>query len=141
MSDFFGISDGVIGAVNILMRAGRGVGRTKSLIENLKSGDRVVCHDPQETKRISNILRQEGIDDVTVITCTGDKLDRLREHPRPEGRLIFDHTWVERFYLDRIADAQREFEFIQNEFSGPEEKSDPTTFKQREVAKWQEFRD
>lgn len=135
-SDYFGIGAGIKGAIRVFMTCARGTGRSEALVSSLKKGDMVVCHNPQETKRLVNICRDRKIEGVKIITCTKDKLHYLHQHPRPEGRLIFDHSWIESFYINAIEGAERDLGYIAKQFGREEKEEQPIEFKRLEESKW-----
>lgn len=64
------------------------------------------------------------------------EIRRLFETGTPQGRTIFDHSWVEEFYLNAIEHAQMQIAEIQIQTSGYGEKHRETRRKAEEIARW-----
>lgn len=110
--DHFGIGAAVKGVVQTYFRTARGTGRTTSLIESVKDGDRVVFLTKQDAQRTERLFRDRGVV-VECVIIPVDQPDRVFERGTPKGRTIFDHRWVEEFYtsaIDRAASAIDHFE-------------------------------
>lgn len=115
--DHFGIGAAMKAANIIYSQAARRTGRTTSLIESLKEGDRVVFLNRIEAGRVQNLCRERGIE-VECIVIDVDERHKLLQKPPSKGRTLFDHTWVERFYLHQIEQASKEIDHLQRESSG-----------------------
>lgn len=117
--DHFGIGAGVTAVVRTFFQAARATGRTTSLVESLKTGDRVVFLNEREGRRVQAMCKDRGVE-IQITVNDARYLDRLLSHgpPRHDGRLVFDHSWVEEFYSHTIEQAQRKLDHFQRELSG-----------------------
>lgn len=94
-------------------------GRTEALIDRLKSGDRVVCPD----NRVANDLRrrcQMRGKHIDCIVVSPHSPERLIERDRSTGRTIFEHSWVEQFYLDVLDRARKDIDMLEQQASAPD---------------------
>lgn len=136
MSDHFGIGTAILGASRIYMLSARGTGRTTSLVESVKDGDRIIFATRKESERVSRLLKERGLN----VDCVAYGPDRayglFRDLNTSEGRTIFDHTWVEQFFERAIQDAQRQIESFQKELSGFGTAHYETRRKAAEIFKW-----
>lgn len=109
--DHLGISHAMEAMVDLYRRASRRTGRTDELLEILKDGDRVVCSNPSSAtdlrRRIGNRDLKVEVVVIPVIGAGG-----LLERRLPEGRTIFDHTWVEDYYEMAIRVATKEIDHL-----------------------------
>jgi glutamine cyclotransferase len=113
----------------------RQTGRTTSLIESLKDGDRVCCATTEEARHLKRMCRDRGLQ-VTVITLPIRDAHRIFERGTSQGRTIFDHTWVERYYMAAVERAQDEIDQLQREASGWGAAHEKTRAQAREMARW-----
>lgn len=134
--DHYGIGNGVEGAALIYFTSARQTGRTTSLIESLKDGDRVVFANQREADRVKRLCLQRGLN-VTFVVIDPRKVRDIFQHPTSEGRTIFDHSWVEDFYLQAIEGCRRDIDYIQREASGYGTAHIETRLRAAEIAKWQ----
>jgi hypothetical protein len=68
--DHFGIGAAMVGMTRLYSQTARQTGRTTSLIESLKDGDRVCCATTEEARHLKRMCRDRGLQ-VTVITLPG----------------------------------------------------------------------
>ena len=95
-------------------QSARRTGRTSLLIESLKDGDRVVCAALPEARRLQKLADARGVNvKFTVV-----------EPSRPElltastGRTVFDHSWVEQYYMASLKQCQSDIDTMQRNMSG-----------------------
>lgn len=117
MADHYGIGPAITGAAEIYFRTARGTGRTQSLVESLKNGDRVVFTNDREAKRVAHLCRERGLT-VTVAVCDPHEPQGLFNKQTPRGRTVFDHSWVEEYYRHAISMAFKEIRSLQTQLSG-----------------------
>ena len=117
IDDLWGIGSSLQGAAHVFFMTSRRTGRTEHLIASLNDGDRVVFFDPQEAERIQRRAKERGVTIDTVVMKTKDP-HRVFEHNTPQGRTIFDHSWVEQYYLAALEDAQARLSSATVESSG-----------------------
>lgn len=116
--DHFGIGTAMYALARTLFRTAKGSGRSTSLIESLKDGDRVVFHSPAEAERVKRLCRDRRIV-VDCITISPKDPSRLFGTGTSIGRTLFDHSWVEQYYLHAIENAECEIDRFQTHASGP----------------------
>lgn len=114
--DAFGIGAAIDGAAHIYFRSARGTGRTTALAESLKDGDRVYFRNIQEADYVVRLCKELG---VTIEAMVIDPKTPLKIFDRgtPTGRAIFDHNWLEEFYLNTINNCRLEIDHLQRESS------------------------
>ena len=134
MSDHFGISRALISATRIYFNCSRNSGRTTSLVESLKEGDRVVFTNVREAERVLRLAKQRGVSITYLVNNPKEPGDFLRNSEMP-GRTIFDHSWVENFYLNRLKEAESDVGSLAGRLSGflAEGNTKPETMRD---AKW-----
>lgn len=133
--DHFGIGSAIAGAVAIYLRSSRGTGRTTSLVESVKDGDRIVFSVASEAKRVQRLCEERGVK-VECIVIDPKSPQRIFERGTSQGRTIFDHSWVEQYYLHAIEDAQKDIDRLERESSGYGAAHQETKHRAREVSKW-----
>ena len=134
--DHFGIGAALLGAAQIYFRSARGTGRTTSLIESVKDGDRIVVSTSREVRRIEGLLAERGLK-VAVLVVNPDNPGRLFEVGTSEGRTIFDHSWVEQYYQQALERASSGLDHLQRESSGFGTAHYETRRRYEEMARWE----
>lgn len=117
--DHFGIGQAMQGMARIYIQSSRRSGRTTSLVESLKDGDRVCCATQREAKLLHQLLVERGLN-VECIAVDPMSPGRLRERGISHGRTVFDHTWVEQYYIAALQRCQEEIDHLQQHMSGSE---------------------
>lgn len=133
--DIFGIGPGVLGAVNIYFQSARRTGRTTALLESLKPGDRIVFAESKHADLMRRMLKERDLD-VECIVIPPNIPEKLFEHPTSQGRTIFDHCWLEQFYLSNLERMTRDIDHLQTQSSGYGEAHIRTRLAAQEMAKW-----
>lgn len=133
--DHFGIGAAVEGAARVYFQSARRTGRTTSLLESLKDGDRVCCATGAEAQHLERQCRERGLQ-VQVITLPPNLAYSIFDRGTPEGRTIFDHGWVERYYMGALEHARAELDHLQREASGFGSAHIETRAMARELANW-----
>ena len=133
--DHFGIGAGVLGAVETYITAARRTGRTTSLMDSLKSGDRVVCRTQGEANDLDMRCRERGLKVDFVILPVGEPQVILYK-TTSTGRTVFDHTWLEEYYRKGVLQLQSAVDFAQREASGYGAAHYETKRQAMEIAKW-----
>lgn len=127
----YGMGAATRAAMDMFNMGCRQTGRTLRMCENANPGDRIVAHDERAKRYIERILRDIAKENVEVVAIPvslhGDHLARLRP---ASGRLMFDHNWVEQFYMARIGNAQADIRRIAEAFSNAKADSWPDTYPQ-----------
>jgi hypothetical protein len=134
-TDFFGIGAAMRGMANVYFIQSRRSGRTISLINSLKGGDRVVFTDERHARHAQLLAKERGIE-LDYVIIDPRTPGSIFERASSQGRTIFDHSWVEEFFLHRIDEAIRDIDRLQVESSGYGEAHIETRRKAEEVGKW-----
>ena len=134
--DFYGIGAALHGAFEILMRASRATGRTTHMIESVKEGDRICFARAQEAERVRRLLQSRGIKGVECIVVNPRTPHDLMGRGTAQGRLIFDHGWVEEFYSRALEQATAEVGQLQRMCSGYGEAHEKTKHQAMDIARW-----
>jgi hypothetical protein len=133
--DHFGIGQAMQAMAHVYAQSARRTGRTTSLLESLKDGDRVVFVTAQEADRVRRLCNDRGLK-VDCIVLPVDRPDRLFERGTPKGRTLFDHSWVERYYIQSMERCQKEIDHWQRESSGFGAAHLETQYQAEQLAKW-----
>ena len=115
--DQFGIGTAVLGAARVYFLSARATGRTTALVESVKNGDRIIFDDIREAKRVESLCLKRGVA-VECVVIDPRTPERVFERGTPEGRTIFDHSWVEKWYIRAIEHAGRGLRRLETEASG-----------------------
>lgn len=115
--DHFGIGAAMTAMTRIYAQTARRTGRTTSLVESVKDGDRIVFAERMEAVRVKRLRLERGVE-VDCIVVDPKNASRLFERAPSEGRTIFDHTLVERFYEATIERAAEEIDLMERQASG-----------------------
>ena len=114
--DHYGIGNAVEGILMAYFQTSRASGRTESLINSLKDGDRVIFYNQREATRVQRICADKGID-VSCIVAR-DFIDVGSECKiRSRGRTIFDHSWIKEYYLNTIREVKRAIDMAESDLS------------------------
>ena len=133
--DAYGIGAAIEGTAHIYLRSARGSGRTTALVESLKTGDRVVFTESREAERVKWLCRELGVEIETTVVSPKQP-DIIFEQGTPTGRTVFDHSWVEQFYIEGLAKLQRDINYLQREVSGFGMAHVETRMKAQELNRW-----
>lgn len=136
MSDHFGISEAVQACLRIYFQGARGSGRTTSMIESAKPGDRLVFCDVREGERVKRLLKEAGIEDVICCVVDPENPSAIFQRPPSEGRTIFDHSWVEEYFMRIIVGASNDLRRLQDQASGYGTPHRETARKAKEMGRW-----
>ena len=137
--DFFGIGQAIRCVVQVYFMGARATGRTQSMVESLRDGDRVWFAKSKEANRVKRICKDRNLD-VECLVCNPSYLERIFEHGTAKGRVIIDHGFVETMYmqmLEQCADRIRHIEQQTSHADGQGEAHIQTRLKARELQKWQ----
>lgn len=115
--DHFGIGAAINGAALTYFQAARRTGRTVSLIESVKNEDRIIFADKKEADRVKRLCNEAG-KQVDCIVIDPSNQGNSFKYGTSQGRTLFDHSWVELFYLLSIERCQRELDYLQKSLSG-----------------------
>lgn len=115
--DHFGIGAAISGLVAAYTTVARRTGRTTSLVESVKAGDRIIFATKSECDRVRRLIFERGIlvECVVADPCNHPELWRIETGP---GRTLFDHTWVELYYRHALQQATDTIDTLQGRMSG-----------------------
>ena len=133
--DHFGIGAAMQGMAQLYFQLARSTGRTTSLVESVKDGDRIVFADNKEAERVHRLCLERGVK-VECIVVEPKMPERVFERGTSQGRTIFDHSWVERYYLEAIERARQGIDHFERQASGSAEAHHETKRQAEELAKW-----
>ena len=133
--DHFGIGHGLRGAARIYSQSGRRTGRTTSLVESLKDGDRVICAEPREAERLRRLFRERSLQ-VECIVVNPTRAREAADLPRSLGRTLFDHSWVELFYTSVIEQGVQDIDHLQQTLSAKSHDVQETARFAEEFSRW-----
>ncbi|OYY46273.1 MAG: hypothetical protein B7Y56_03210 [Gallionellales bacterium 35-53-114] len=133
--DHFGTGAAMQGMAQMYFRSARQTGRTTSLVESVKSGDRIIFADSQEAERVRRLCLARGVK-VDCVTVEPKTPERVFARGTPEGRTIFDHSWVEQFYLYAIEQTMRDIDHLERQSSGYGAAHRETKYEMEEITKW-----
>lgn len=134
--DLFGIGAGITGAARIYSHSARQTGRTAAMLDAAKDGDRILCLNNKEADRLRRLLRERKLDVEVVVVPTKDP-SRAFDRGTPSGRSVFDHSWVEQYYMEAIEQARKDIDHLQTELSGWGAAHEKTRAQAEEIAKWE----
>jgi hypothetical protein len=115
--DHSGIGLAISAMFQTYRQSARTTGRTTSLLESVKDGDRIIVLNGQEKTRLERELRDRKLN-VDVFVMPLNRINELSHRAPSTGRTVFEHTWVEAFYELAIERAQKEIDVMQRETSG-----------------------
>lgn len=133
--DFFGIGVALRAMISIYITTARGSGRTTMLLESLRDGDRVCCATLKEADRLRRICNLTKLKVTFTVVNPADPF-KLFNSGSSVGRTIFDHTWVEKFYILAIEGAAETIAKLQKESSGYGADHERTKSQAIELSKW-----
>lgn len=110
--DHFGIGPALQALLRVYLTGARGTGRTTSLINSVRDGDRIICGRLDEQRRLRELLFRANRD-VEVIAIPPGHIDVIAALPPCGGRTLFEHTWVAEFYERALAQAARNIDELQ----------------------------
>lgn len=135
--DFFGIGAAIEGAMRVYFASARQTGRTFSLVESLKNGDRVCFVNSQQAERVKKLCKEREID-IEYIIVDPHRPEDIFQYGSVsgDGRTIFDHVWLEEFYLHVIEQVRLRVDYLERETSGYGAAHRETKRQAIEMAKW-----
>lgn len=136
MADIFGISSAIQGAIEVYFRGARQTGRTNDLVEYVKAGDTVVFVSQQTAQIFEARCRERGIDRVRSMIVPANSPESIFMRPTIEGRLIFDHVWLEDHYRAEIQQIAKRLDHIATQASGFGEPHRETARQAAERFRW-----
>lgn len=136
--DFFGFGSALKSAHTILCMAQRQTGRTTSLVESLKTGDRVVCLNRNQALNIERLCREREVKITTVVV--GERRIEEALHGlstlSDDGRTVLDHAVVEEMYAGAITSTTQYIDSAEKSLSGYGADHRATRRQAEEMVKW-----
>jgi len=136
--DHFGIGLAVQAAARIYFQSACRTGRTTSLVECLKDGDRVVCANPRAAEDLRRRCFMRRLE-VDVIVVPPDQAWRARERKKSVGRTLFDHSWIEQYYLESMKNCAAAIQEIELNLSGDGTPKPETPYLVEQRRRWGGF--
>lgn len=133
--DFFGIGAAVKGAAQIYFRSARQSGRTTSLLDSLKDGDRVYFATGDMSRWFERKCKERSLKVECVVIPVSDPA-QVFNRGSSQGRAVFDHDWVEQLYLKAIEKCEKDIALLERETSGFGEAHRETRRRAEEINKW-----
>lgn len=115
--DHFGIGSALQAMWRMYCATSRRSGRTTSLVDSVKDGDRVVVLTAAQAQHLERLIAERRVS-VQCIVVEPHAVDRLFERGTSEGRTIFDHAWLEAYYLMKMESAAERIDHLERELSG-----------------------
>lgn len=112
--DKFGFGNALIHLVHEFTNGLRGTGRTKHLVNIVEPGDCVVFATLKQYEQFMDRCYVEGVHGIVV-----SSLDHIQRKTRGMeiNRLIIDHVFVEKLYLDALYNTQRYIDEVESYYS------------------------
>lgn len=133
--DHFGIGAAMQGMAQTYFQTARRTGRTVSLVESVKDGDRLIFTNRTEADRVYRLCQGRGVI-AECIVIDPSRVSELFERGSSKGRTIFDHSWVEQWYLSALENACKQLDTLECETSGYGEAHRETKRKAQEISRW-----
>lgn len=115
--DDYGIYTSIMAHTRTLVSGGRRTGRTEAMIARINDGDQVIFSEQKEAKRVEHRLKKLGIKAICFVVAPQHPR-RVFDRDTPQGRTIFDHGWVEDFWLWTLQERAETLARLQRESSG-----------------------
>ena len=116
--DYFGIGNAIKATISMYRVASRQTGRTLMMVNSLKPGDRIIFTNHEEANRVKNLCHERGVSNIRFKVCDPCHPEMLFNQGTSQGRTIFDHTWIEEYYVQAIERIEREINSLQEQLSG-----------------------
>jgi hypothetical protein len=133
--DHFGIGAAIRAATMMYAQSARRTGRTTSLIESVKDGDRICFSSHQEARHVKALCADRGVR-VECVVVSPSHPEQLLDLGTAQGRTLMDHSWVEQYYIAAIERAQAEIDQFEARLSGYGVAHRETRRRAIELAKW-----
>jgi hypothetical protein len=118
--DLYGIGSAVEGCAVGYFRAARHTGRTNIMINCVRAGDTVVCLKSREAEQLRKVFKEMQVN-VSVVTVPPSR-NAVEEYCKGYRRsIVFDHEWIEAYYIKSIQDAHLAIDSMQKDFEPEDE--------------------
>lgn len=136
--DHFGIGAAMKAMVRVYGQSARQTGRTQSLVESVKEGDRICFSDQMEAQRVQRLCKERGIT-VDCIVIPPNDPGQVFRRGTSTGRTIFDHSWVEQYYRLAIEQCEKNIDELERETSGLGAAHRETQRRAQEAYRWESW--
>jgi len=133
--DHFGIGAAMKCMAMTYIQGARRTGRTTSLLASLKDGDQVICVDTHQTKLLQRQCTELGLK-VGCKSVSPERIWELSPMYEAKGRTLFDHAWVEQYYVRALERAKAEIDQLQSILSTKNPDEPVSRGGRIEVEKW-----
>ena len=105
-------------ALQSFIAGARRTGRTSAMIEGLRPGDYVIAPTPQVGTAIARRMRELGRPNTGIQICAptlaglSEVMPGLVGRLGDNGRIVFDHTWLEAYYDKALTSASDELAML-----------------------------
>lgn len=117
MSDSYGVGNALKAFHHSMFMASRRTGRTSRMLEQVKSGDRIVFASEGAAGHVRPLLKEMG-KEVECVICTPKDPYSLSVRPPAKGFTHFDHDWVDEYYRFALEQASEWLMKLPREVSG-----------------------
>ncbi|WP_342361377.1 hypothetical protein [Terrarubrum flagellatum] len=110
--DEYGFAAATKTGLRLYGMSSRRTGRTSRMIERVRKGDVIICADSREKERVQRLLREAKKAEIDVVVVNPQRTPLRDVGTRPNGRVFFDHGWIERYFeieIDRAANQLGEW--------------------------------
>jgi len=117
MSDSYGVGNALKAFHHSMVMASRRTGRTSRMLEQVKSGDRIVFASEAMARHVRPLLKEMG-KEVELVVCNPRDPASLFYRATAKGYTHFDHDWVDEYYRLALEDAGERLMRLPREVSG-----------------------
>ena len=115
--DFFGIGPALQGVARAYFCGARQTRRTTRLVDSLRDGDRVVFANENHAEHARRLCRERGVN-VHCVVIDPNNLHCIFGIARSNGKTMFDHAWLEAYYLLALKRAESDIAIVEAKSSG-----------------------
>lgn len=105
--DVFGIGYAVKGVLEVFFRSSRRSGRTTAIVEMVDDKTVVIFRNGEEARHFQRMYADAYRKEVRIDVVPAREFNRIHELTRRHNgwKIVFDHTWLEDYYLHVLEDA------------------------------------
>lgn len=97
----------------------RRTGRTMEMINSLKNGDVVVFSSNAEAERVEYLIKKRNINIKSIVINPKNSAKLYETQAGNNRRFIFDHSWVEEYFLNAVDKCEKEISYWQSDVKWP----------------------
>lgn len=103
VTDAHNMVEACLAGMQVYKLAARQTGRTERLLASLGRGDAVIVGSEAEARRMrARLGKRSGLIAVVVLDPTVGYPATAAHGWKTKGQAVFDHTWVEAFFIEQI---------------------------------------